>query len=670
MKIELKNLTLTNFKGIRSATFDFDHITDLFGQNGTGKTTVMDGFLWLLFGKDSSDRKDFEIKTLDENNQHYHGLDHEVSGLMFVDSERLYIRRVYKEKWVTKRGESTPIFSGHETNYFWNDVPLKLEEYQAKISAIADESLFKLLTNTGNFNGLKWQDRRSVLMQIAGVIDRNEVLKTITTDANRVQIDEIMKALKENKTIQEFKSQIAAKKKKLKDELELIPARVNEANRALPEEHDYSALEKQLSEYKTQLAGIDTLLMNKTQAQKEHQQKISVKMKEVQGLMSRANEIEFEEKNKVQQGRLAREQVIADNKNNTRVKTAERDRLYLEYSNEAKAKLDLEKSAATLRAEWNTVNTEALVFNEDEFCCPACKRAYETPNVEAKKAELTANFNKSKSDRLKTITERGQKIAADLKVLEAKLSNIKGKGDILKVEITTLATSIAELEQENERLNLDELEQVKKAISGNTEYQGIQEMIRLANEQINTPLLQENNSELLSRKTSTNFLIDDINKQLATKEQRTKIEDRIVELRTQEKTMAGELASLDGIEYTIELFNKAEMDILESRVNGRFKYVRFKMFEEQINGGQAPACTTLIDGVPFADANTASKIRAGIDIINVLSEHYGVSAPIFIDNRESVIEIPETASQVINLIVSKDHEKLTVGSKSKSLAVA
>jgi exonuclease SbcC len=42
----------------------------------------MDAFLWLFFGKDSTDRKDFEIKTLDENNKPYHRLDHEVSAVI------------------------------------------------------------------------------------------------------------------------------------------------------------------------------------------------------------------------------------------------------------------------------------------------------------------------------------------------------------------------------------------------------------------------------------------------------------------------------------------------------------------------------------------------------------------------------------------------------------
>ena len=102
------------------------------------------------------------------------------------------------------------------------------------------------------------------------------------------------------------------------------------------------------------------------------------------------------------------------------------------------------------------------------------------------------------------------------------------------------------------------------------------------------------------------------------------------------------------------------MDTLEQRINGRFKLVKFKMFEEQINGGKTETCITLINGVPYSDANTASKIQAGIDIINTLSEHYDIKAPIWVDNKESVVKLPYTECQLINLIVSAEDSKLRV----------
>jgi hypothetical protein len=80
------------------------------------------------------------------------------------------------------------------------------------------------------------------------------------------------------------------------------------------------------------------------------------------------------------------------------------------------------------------------------------------------------------------------------------------------------------------------------------------------------------------------------------------------------------------------------------------------MFNSLINGGTEETCEALINGVPFPDANKAARINAGIDIINTLSRHYDVHAPIFIDNSEAVNDILRTDSQMIKLYVTKDKE--------------
>ena len=58
--------------------------------------------------------------------------------------------------------------------------------------------------------------------------------------------------------------------------------------------------------------------------------------------------------------------------------------------------------------------------------------------------------------------------------------------------------------------------------------------------------------------------------------------------------------------------------------------------------------------VPYADANRAAQINAGLDIINTITRHYGITAPVFIDNAEAVNELITCDSQVIRLLVSKD----------------
>ena len=90
-----------------------------------------------------------------------------------------------------------------------------------------------------------------------------------------------------------------------------------------------------------------------------------------------------------------------------------------------------------------------------------------------------------------------------------------------------------------------------------------------------------------------------------------------------------------------------------------FKFVKFKLFETLINEAETECCKATVDGVPFGDLNNAMKINVGVDIINTLCGKYEVSAPIFIDNRESINKLIDCESQIINLIVSKD-KKLRV----------
>ena len=56
--------------------------------------------------------------------------------------------------------------------------------------------------------------------------------------------------------------------------------------------------------------------------------------------------------------------------------------------------------------------------------------------------------------------------------------------------------------------------------------------------------------------------------------------------------------------------------------------------------------------------NSGHRIVAGLDIIRTLSQLHGASAPIFIDNAESINEfnLPEMAPQMICLSVSEDRD--------------
>lgn len=57
------SMRLEDFRGIHHLELDLDGAdVDVRGANGTGKTTILDAYLWCLTGKDSQGRTDCEIK--------------------------------------------------------------------------------------------------------------------------------------------------------------------------------------------------------------------------------------------------------------------------------------------------------------------------------------------------------------------------------------------------------------------------------------------------------------------------------------------------------------------------------------------------------------------------------------------------------------------------------
>lgn len=667
MKIKLISLTLINFKRVRQEKINFSEVTNISGENGTGKTTIFDAFLWLLFGKDSTDRKDFEIKTLDENNQPYHNLMHEVEGVFLIDGSENTFRRAFKEKWTKKRGSAETEFTGHETAYYWNDVPLQQQEFQKKISEIIPENIFKLITNTGYFSAMKWQDRRAVLLQMAGKIDNTTILDSIATVNNKTEIFELTNALNKGKTIEQFKSEIAAKKKKIKDELDLVPTRIEEANRNMPADEDFELLESEVLKVKQDIESIDGLLQNSSKGAQQHQTHITHLVQQKGDLQRKAMQIENDLKNKVNANRMDRQTNINNQTAELNEKLSRLTRTRTSYTNEVNRYNILVEEKKTNGEKYSQVNAETLVFESDQFNCPACKREFEASNIEAKKEELTKNFNKYKSDRLYNISTRSAEIEQLLADLKVKISNLKAEGEGLKTETDTIRTRIEELEKEHQRLITNEVDELANLLVNDKAFQDCKNEIDGLEELINQPYQSEDNTALKERKNRLTVDLQELNNKLATKGQREKVLKRIEELQDQEQNMAQELAIFEGTEYCIEQFNKAHMNILSDRINGRFNYVSFKLFEEQINGGEAPCCEILINGVPYSDANTASKINAGLDIINTLSDHYGVFAPVFVDNAESVNDLIASNTQIIRLVVSRD-PKLKIESASANAA--
>lgn len=665
--IILQSLNIQNFKGIQNKHLEFTDLSFIFGANGSGKTSIFDAFTWLLFGKDSQDRKDFEIKPLDKYGNIIPKIENEVTGTLICNGEVITLKRVHREKWVKKRGFAEPEFSGNETIYFWNDVPMSAKEYTSKINDLLDEQVFKLITNPLAFNNLKWQDRRKVLIDIAGNVE---------VDFLSHGLENILELTKK-KTISELKAEITSKITKIKSEIKLIPTRIDEVQKSKPNQPDIKELESTLSVWNKEIESIDAQLLDFSRANEELINKKGALQNQIFEIKTKLQQIEFELKTKAnQETQKDTSKIDALNRQLNDAKFEFQNALngltQIETSKVNKQKeLDyIESKKNALRSEWAKINAETLSFNENDFHCPACKREFESGDVESKKAEMLSNFNNSKAARLQQINNSGSSLkteseflAKNIEELDTRIANGKAYANKCRSEVDSLQSAI---ELEKNILNSTETKSPEhvynELLSNHSEYQSsIKEIEKLQNELATIQPIQ--NNELIELKRQTQANIDIVKKQLSVVDQINAAEQRINELRNEESNLSKSLLDLEKIEFDIETYIKLNIEALEEKINEKFKFVAFKLFDTQINGGQVECCEALIDGVPFDNANTASKINAGVDIINTLCEFYQTNAPIFIDNRESVTDLIESNSQIINLVVSASHTQIEVESK-------
>ncbi|WP_018250412.1 ATP-binding protein [Orenia marismortui] len=649
-EIRLASLKLKNFKGIKDfEILDFSKNTKILGDNGTGKTSLFDAFSWLLFDKDSqgNSTQSFDIKTLDEEGNVIHGLEHEVEGVLQINEKKLTLRKTYYEKWTKQRGSAEKKFTGHTTDYFLNEVPVKKSEYDARINEIVDEDIFKLLTNPAHFNEeLHWKEQRKILFKIAGDVDSEEVI------AAAEGLDDLQSILG-GKKIEDHKKIIETNRKKINKELDKIPVRIDETKLGMP---DISNLDKK--EINDEITG---LKMRKSAKEKkisniENGGEIAKKKKELAELQCELMEIKSNHRSsfddEIEQNRAILEELRDKYRSvNSGIKDKEQE---IKTGKQRIEKID--KEISKLRTKWHEVNKKELKF-EQEDVCPTCGQDVPQEQLEETREKAIKEFNLDKSNQLAEINSDG-KSKAEYKEIVAE------KNENLKADIKDLESKAEKYQEEAEKIQakLIDLKAKAKAVTESEDYQSKLEEKEKLEEEIKQ--LQEDKSQSIDEVKEQIYLlekeIESNERKLSQIEQYEKGQERIQELADQEKKLAKEFSKLERELFLVEEFIRTKVELLDKKVNSKFKYAKFKLFEEQVNGGVKPTCETLFGGVPYGSSlNSAAKIKVGLDIINTLSEHYKFKAPVFIDNTESISEFTKpggkvnSKSQVVTLIVNE-----------------
>ena len=306
-----------------------------------------------------------------------------------------------------------------------------------------------------------------------------------------------------------------------------------------------------------------------------------------------------------------------------------------------------------LLSVYNEIKSREIHFDENDFICPTCKRRFEIDEIEAKQDEMRKNFNEKNAKDLEVNIAQGKNTKYQRDIVEKRISENKAKIDELTKTIDTI---------KGNPLTIKEFTQpdTTPIIEADAEYQALIAQEKELQAIVDAPVNQIDNSELCNQRKALVDEVDALKARLSKKELIEKNESRIKELEAQYKTLNEEYANLEGIEFTIQQFGKAKVEMVESRINGLFSMVRFKMFDTQVNGDEIETCEATVDGVPYSVLNDARRINAGIDIINAICKHEGMTAPIVIDNAESVNSLIPSESQIIRLVVTDTDKTLRV----------
>lgn len=631
MHIGLKRLTLQNFKGILDFTLEpqGQHMV-VRGDNATGKTTLFDAVQFLLFGKDSHGRSDFQIKTVDENGQELSGLDHAVEAVLDVDGRELTLKKVFRENWSKKRGATKKTLTGHKTDHYVDGVPKKKKEFESTVSNMVEEETFKFLTSPFYYASLHWQKRRDILLEVCGDVADQEVIES---NADLAKLPDLLG----NRSMDDHKKVVAGRKREIAKQLEQLPARIDELQRSISEAEQYSRhlVKEEIKELEKRLEDMKAGGQEGTLKQEKWT------------LMGELSRLQNEREKELRSTARALESELDDLRRRRSRLSSQVKEMQDKISHSQDLISRHEKKMERLRQQYKELPAQA---GDIETICPTCGQDLPEDQVERARAK----HNQDLALKKKEIQEEGKALKKQVEKLQSEIEGLqKGMQDHER-QVESIDVSIshkqAELETENQRTTASQDVEISKAEERIKEID--HELARLESEKPDTSKVEQQ--------------IQEERKKLSAIDAAKKTKERIQELKDEEKKLSAEYEDVENQTVLMEAFIKTKVELLEEKINSRFDLARFKMFTEQINEGLKETCEIMYQGVPFhTGLNRGAQTNVGLDIIKTLSEHYGVKAPVFVDNAEAVTDLIDPGTQTIKLVVDGRYQELTIETESQ-----
>lgn len=645
-EILINKISYKNFKGLSDFELSLNGGSAVVsGRNGLGKTTLSDGLQWLFFGKDSTGSK-LNPKPRDEQNQELLGLNPTIEAELIIDGKTIVLKRVQEEKWTTKKGELEKTRGNDTTKYYIDSVPAKEKDWKDYLEVLGGESVLQMLSNSSFFMSLNWKERRETLIGLTGLTDE----QIIGSDSELQEINTFL----DGHTIDEMKKILAGRKKEIKRDIDGMPARIQEVTDMKSnldiEDRSKSAIQKEIDEMTQLISEKESWLVDVKVGEVNHElNELKQKQADLRAKL-------VDEKTKFQTNAFAAISNLQEDLNTQHATVSKiRSDLSTAESKEHRMQEALNEKREFLKnhlAKYKEI--KAVDFDEHQKNCPTCGQSLPEDQIE----KMVADFNKERAERLEKNKEIGRPINQDAKKLESEIPVIQKDLKEKRAKLQAAESLLDEINneliyQKNKQGVFEDSQIYRDIIAENAQLETAME--RASKKDTNTEI-----EKLSSDIDSDKAILNGLNQELQKFELVKNYDDRLDELKKNDKDLKAQNQEVEKQLWLIEEFTRRKVKRIEESINDQFTVAKWKLFDVQKNEAIKEMCEATFNGIEYSSGlNNGARINCDLDIIRTLSKAFNITMPVFVDNAESVNELQPIEGQMIELQVTED-EKLKV----------
>lgn len=668
MKVEVKKISLENYKKFPSKSVDLFPRTEISGRNREGKSTLQDAYLDVLTGKMANGTEPASIRRK-ENGVEVPKVDVIRELTLVVNGKEKVIRKITKQKWRKPRGQSEEVFDGNETSYEIDGFPAKSKDYTEFIQSIAEPSTLLMCSNPKPFLDTLQKstaESRKVLEKMSGF----DIVHFMEENPQYAHVEEITKGHSVEDTLKKLRKELNAQKKKVDAKNTEI---AYETNRSV-EAEDTSSLESKKQELNAELSKLEEqerILEDSAKGYDSLSYEIRGLKSSRDGLVSKANE-----------WLRARQKFISDTVSELMLKKSEKESsiriIGMELGNHIReaqqAKADLDRARQDYprikEMEWDDSELKAIeaeTFNDSDTICPTCGQELPEEQVSKLKSsfeekkkfrienELTKkqNWESAKQNQLKGTCDLGNSASAKLKKTNEEISKLQSEIGVAQDEVAELTKQIEE--EQSKFVELPE----SVDMTNDEEYLAVTARIAEVEEKL------KSFDDVPGKKQELRVQISNVKEQISDMNADIKIaqaavvgkEKQVAELNEKLRKLGKVQADIEKNIDTVLSFSIQKNKALAEKINPYFKHFQFSFLDYTIDGNPVETCKMICNGVNYFDGlNYSDKILCDIDLLRGLQALNGLNLPIFVDNSESVntTRLPSAEQQMIVLRVTDD----------------